>query len=110
MHYKNGREAKNGDKVMWLPNPQFGAVVVGILYNATAGNDYCNGALARLGPGDSTPNLKECLRLDDALQAIELCEAALNPTGNREQCPACAGQNVPHTIECSLPEASAAAK
>ena len=41
MHYKNGREAKNGDKVVLLPS--YGAPVIGILYDATAGNDLCNG-------------------------------------------------------------------
>ena len=71
MHYKNGREAKNGDKVMWIQDPKYGASpVVGILYNATAGQDYCNGSLARIGPGDPTPNLKECLHLEDAQKAL----------------------------------------
>ena len=77
MHYKNGREAKNGDKVVFLqqwdgPNGEkLGSPVIGILYDAQAGNDYCNGKLAPLGPSDPMPNLKECLRLDDALMAIE---------------------------------------
>jgi len=65
MHYKNGREAKNGDKIMILPaygNPP----VVGILYDAVAGNDYCNGRLAITHPNDPTPCLKDCLHLDDA--------------------------------------------
>ena len=30
MHYKNGREAKNGDKVMLIPS--WGPPVIGILY------------------------------------------------------------------------------
>lgn len=47
VHYKNGREAKNGDKVVLLPS--YGSPVVGILYDATAGNDYCNGE-DRTGP------------------------------------------------------------
>lgn len=68
MHYKNGREAKNGDKVMLIPS--YGAPVVGILYDATAGNDYCNGKLAPTSPNDPCPNLKECLHLDDVLAAI----------------------------------------
>jgi hypothetical protein len=36
MHYKNGREAKNGDKVVLIP--QYGSPVMGILYDATAEN------------------------------------------------------------------------
>jgi len=68
MHYKNGREAKNGDKVMLIPS--YGSPVVGILYDATAGNDFCNGKLALTSPSDPCPNLKECLHLEDALKAI----------------------------------------
>ena len=65
MHYKNGREAKNGDKVVLLPS--WGSPVVGILYDATAGNDYCNGKIAPILPSDPCPNLKEVLHLDDVL-------------------------------------------
>lgn len=68
MHYKNGREAKNGDKVILIPS--YGVPVVGILYNATAGNDTCNGQIARIQQNDPCPNLKECLRLDDAMAAL----------------------------------------
>ncbi len=68
MHYKNGREAKNGDKVVLIPS--YGAPVVGILYDATAGNDFCNGKLAPTSPNDPCPNLKECLHLDDVLKAL----------------------------------------
>lgn len=68
MHYKNGREAKNGDKVMLLPT--YGPPVIGILYDATAGNDFCNGKIAPILPNDPCPNLKECLHLSDVLAAI----------------------------------------
>ena len=69
MHYKNGREAKNGDKVILIPS--YGAPVVGILYDAKAGNDYCNGKIALTSPSDPMPNLKECLHLDDVLAVIK---------------------------------------
>ena len=68
MHYKNGREAKVGDKVMLIP--QYGSPVVGILYDAVTGNDYCNGKLAPISPSDPCPNLKECLHLEDVLKAL----------------------------------------
>ncbi len=68
MHYKNGREAKNGDKIVLLPT--YGAPIVGILYDARAGNDFCNGKVAPIGPSDACPNLKECLHLDDVLAAL----------------------------------------
>ena len=68
MHYKNGREAKNGDKVVVFS--PYAAPVVGILYDATAGNDYCNGKLAPTLPTDLCPNLKEVLHVDDVLAAL----------------------------------------
>lgn len=68
MHYKNGREAKNGDKVVLIPS--YGSPVIGILYDAQAGNDYCNGRIAPILPSDPCPNLKECLHLDDMLGAL----------------------------------------
>ncbi len=68
MHYKNGREAKNGDKVVLIPG--YGAPTVGVLYDATAGNDFCNGHIARITTSDPCPNLKECLHLDDVLAAL----------------------------------------
>lgn len=77
MHYKNGRPAKNGDKVVMItpkytgPNgEQLGGVpVAGILYEAQAGNDYCNGKLALTSSNDPMPNLKECLHADDVAAA-----------------------------------------
>jgi hypothetical protein len=67
MHYKNGREAKNGDKVILLPS--YGRPVAGILYDAVAGNDYCNGRIAVTTTCDPCPNLKECLHADDVAAA-----------------------------------------
>ena len=67
MHYKNGREAKNGDKVVLLPS--YGAPVAGILYDAVAGNDFCNGKIAITSSSDPCPNLKECLHADDVAAA-----------------------------------------
>jgi hypothetical protein len=68
MHYQNGREAKNGDKVVCLNeyNP-----TVGILYNAVAGNDFCNGRLAQITSSDPCANLKECLHIEDALALLK---------------------------------------
>lgn len=81
MHYKNGREAKNGDKVvclstMWKGGPTAetmtlkGAPVVGVLYDAEAGNDHCNGKLAQISPSDACPDLANCLHLDDVAKAL----------------------------------------
>ncbi len=68
MHYKNGREAKNGDKIVWLS--PYNGPIAGILYDAIAGNDYCNGRIAPISSTDSCPNLKECLHLDDFMSAL----------------------------------------
>lgn len=68
MHYKNGRPANNGDKVVLIPS--WGNPVIGILYDAVAGNDTCNGRIAPIQPNDPCPNLKECLHLDDVLAAL----------------------------------------
>lgn len=69
MHYKNGREAKNGDKVVVIDeyNKTFR---VGILYDAVAGNDHCNGKVAPVGSSDYCPNLKEAMHYDDFVAAI----------------------------------------
>jgi len=67
MHYKNGREAKNGDKVILIPS--YGPPVAGILYDAVAGNDNCNGKIAPTSPTDPCPNLAECLHFDDVKAA-----------------------------------------
>jgi len=72
MHYKNGREAKIGDKVVLIPS--YGPPVIGILYDAIPGNDFCNGRIAPVSPTNPYPNLKECLHLDDVLAAIAAAE------------------------------------
>lgn len=68
MHYKNGRRAYNGDKVMLIPT--YGAPRIGILYDAVPGNNNCNGRIAPITPSDPQPDLKECLHLDDVLKAL----------------------------------------
>jgi hypothetical protein len=69
MHYSNGREAKNGDHIIVIPNGNYQQPIIGILYDAVAGNDSCNGRLAARSdfPG---VNLKECLHVDDLKAAI----------------------------------------
>ena len=86
MHYKNGREAKNGDKVVLLPS--YGSPIIGILYDATAGNDFCNGRIAPIAPNDLMPNLKECLHLDDVVAALnespKTKDASIPPTNENK--------------------------
>ena len=70
MHYKNGREAHNGDKVALFSYDGKSILAVGILYDAVAGNDYCNGKIAPIAPNDPMPNLKECLHLEDVGEIV----------------------------------------
>ena len=70
MHYKNGREAHNGDRVVLFSYDGKTIMASGILYDAAAGNDYCNGKIAVIAPNDPMPNLKEVLHADDVVAAI----------------------------------------
>lgn len=65
MHYRNGREAKNGDEIVQI-NERGQITHVGVLMRAIPGNDYCNGIIA----DDRTKSfsgacLCDCLHMDD---------------------------------------------
>jgi hypothetical protein len=77
MHYRNGREAKNGDTIVKLGGYGNGARIVafGVLHDATPGNDYCNGGIAPL-TNDQGACMCDCLHVDD-LAAI-LAEKGLD--------------------------------
>jgi hypothetical protein len=74
MHYRNGREAKNGDKIVMFEGGQ--AKAVGQLQNAVAGNDYCNGEIVITGYGPQGPAiiigacLCDCLHVDDLADVL----------------------------------------
>lgn len=74
MHYRNGREAKNGDKIVSLNGGKVEAF--GVLHSAVPGNDYCNGSIAPTQPIPSGACLCDCLHVDD-LAAI-LAEKGLD--------------------------------
>ena len=82
MHYRNGREAKNGDKVIQLDTSSGKVSASGQLQNAVAGNDYCNGELVITGYCPQGPAIIigacmcDCLHVDD-LAAI-LAEKGLD--------------------------------
>ena len=62
MHYRNGREAKNGDKIIQIENGKVSAF--GVLHSAVPGNDYCNGSIAPVH-GNVGACMCDCLHIDD---------------------------------------------
>lgn len=74
MHYRNGREAKNGDRIISLAGYGTGPVVingVGILYDAKPGNDYCNGNIAPVQNPVQSACLCDCLHVDDVAEMLK---------------------------------------
>jgi hypothetical protein len=70
MHYRNGREAKNGDKVVQIgSNGQIDAV--GVLHSAIPGNDYCNGQIAPTQHPQTTACMVDCLHIDDVAALLK---------------------------------------
>jgi hypothetical protein len=72
VHYRNGREAKNGDKVVQIGSWGVGAevVAVGVLYGATPGNDHCNGNIAPTQNTVIGACLCDCLHVDDLVALL----------------------------------------
>ena len=64
MHYRNGREAKNGDTIVQLSVEGGKITNIGVLHNATPGNDYCNGNIAPVH-GPTGACMCDCLHVDD---------------------------------------------
>lgn len=89
MHYRNGREAKNGDPVIQLEMDGSRPVAVGTLQNAVAGNDYCNGQI--LITGHNQPSfgpaiivgacLCDCLHADDLAAVLQEKSLHKRPPG-----------------------------
>ena len=74
MHYRNGREAKNGDRIV-----SFNAGMVttcGVLYDAVPSHDYCNGLIAQTQTMPIAACLCDCLHVDDL--AAMLAEKGLD--------------------------------
>lgn len=70
MHYRNGREAKNGDKVIQLTTDGPVITTVGVLYDAVPGNDYCNGSIASTQQHPAGACICDCLHIDDLAAII----------------------------------------
>ena len=85
MHYRNGREAKNGDKDVKIGISDGKIVTFGVLHSATAGNDYCNGYIAPVQNTVDYACIVDMLHIDD-VEAM-LVEKGLNkrPEGKGER-------------------------
>lgn len=80
MHYRNGREAKNGDRIV-LIGDKGKITAFGVLHDATPGNDYCNGEIAVVQNNNTGACMCDCLHVEDV--GIILAEKGLEkrPTG-----------------------------
>ena len=81
MHYRNGREAKNGDKVVQLGFDGSVVTAVGVLYDAKPGNNYCNGSIAPIQSVGTSACLCDCLHLDDVAALLKEKGLDKRPSG-----------------------------
>jgi hypothetical protein len=68
MHYRNGRAANNGDKIVKLEGGKI--VAYGVLHSATHGNDYCNGNIAVVQPVNDYACMVDCLHIEDLAKIL----------------------------------------
>ncbi len=83
MHYRNGRPAQNGDTIVQLAGYGDGARIsaVGVLYNATPGNDHCNGSIAPIQSPGTSACLCDCLHVDDLAAILKEKGLGARPAG-----------------------------
>jgi hypothetical protein len=70
MHYRNGRVAQNGDKIIQLGMDSCSVVSFGILFDAKPGNDFCNGSIAPI-TNNTGACLCDCLHVDDVAAMLK---------------------------------------
>ena len=61
MHFRNGKEAKNGDLIVKLEGGKIKAF--GVLHSATPGSDYCNGYIAPVQSVTDYACMVDCLHI-----------------------------------------------
>lgn len=71
MHFRNGRVAQNGDKIVKLDD-QGRVVAFGVLHSATPGNDYCNGNIAIVQSANDYACMVDCLHIDDVAELLKI--------------------------------------
>lgn len=81
MHYRNGREANNGDLVVRI-NDSGVIEAVGVLQNAEPGNEYCNGEIKNLESGhESYACMCDCLHVEDLAELLVQAKLHKRPEG-----------------------------
>lgn len=81
MHYRNGREAKNGDKIVRLSGAYAKIEAFGVLHSATPGNDFCNGNIAIIQSANEYACLCDCVHIDDIAEILVHSDLDKRPTG-----------------------------
>lgn len=84
MHYRNGREAKNGDKIVQIGGYGSGKATItaiGVLHDAVAGNDFCNGSIAPVHTQVTGACMCDCLHIDDLADLLAEKGLDKRPTG-----------------------------
>lgn len=81
MHYRNGREANNGDEIVQI-NDKGQITEAGVLIRAVPGNDYCNGIIAN----DRTKSfvgacMCDCMHVDDVAELLKQKGLDKRPSG-----------------------------
>lgn len=79
MHYRNGREAKNGDKIVKLGMADGKVVAFGVLHSAVHGNDFCNGNIAPVQVPNDYACLCDCLHVDDLEELLRQNNLHIRP-------------------------------
>jgi hypothetical protein len=79
MHYRNGREAKNGDVVVQFTMDGAKVTSYGLLHDATPGNDYCNGRVVSLQATQEFACLIDCLHVDDLAEILKAAGLGKRP-------------------------------
>ena len=79
MHYRNGREAKNGDRIIRLNDGKIEAF--GVLHGAVPGNDYCNGNIAIIQSTSEYACMCDCIHADDLAEILKEKGLDKRPSG-----------------------------
>lgn len=80
MHYRNGRPAQNGDKIVRL-NSEGKIEAFGVLHSATPGNEYCNGNIAVVQGANDYACMCDCLHIEDLAEILKQAGLDKRPPG-----------------------------